>query len=1057
MKFNSAYPSLLGGVSQRPPGLRRPDQHQEQVNMLADPVRGLTRRQGSVLMDSAPRANAGAAATLQDAESFQELDLKVGATDVTTLIRRGAKPTGSALLAVEAFNRNTGAIFPVVQKSGDAGLALLEAGGASAAVALGRFLVIAGNTMTPTYTSTEKWSPLENQQLFSAWVRGGAYSRTFRIGLLRGNQKLWVQYTTRSASYPDRLDTSDLLATDPDYTKKVNDRTNEYNTRALRWAGEALADATPENIAERLAAQLRASGFLPAGTFVVVVGTTVCISDPTVEEIEVQDGGDGSLMRATGNVVGAPELLTSVGYPGRVVRILPTDTLNNAAFYVQAVAKDKSTGTFTAVTWEEAPGVLFEVTRAFALGTLDGGSLYLSTDIDWLETQTGVTFPRYLPSVTGDADSAGLPEFLKDASITMLGVFQDRLILSAGSTVNTSRTGDYLNFFPASLLDVDATDPVNFGIIGGEDDTLRRSVIYDRSLVLVGDKRHYVINGRQSLTPGNASATIFSHIPDTSGVQPVAAGNYLFAAKSAGGSVSLQQLQHGQVEETPNVQELTQDLDSYIAGTARSLVVSTTPDVVMIRAAALSSVYVYQFRDNGRERALSAWHRWDFGGPTATTSAIVGMAVADEALLLMRVLGGAAPQVVVERIALTGDPGLHPYLDLAHVGAVTGIHSALTGAYAALGAAGGYVGSLMGVADPTGAWYGFLATSAVVLTSPTMKAQEGIGRIRGDFTVGAVTLQMSGAGGVVYRVDATGSDPLTMAYGGGPATYPAVPTVGDAVAVAPAFCAPSPKHSCAGATGVVTDATHFAFVSAPTAGVSGVRSDLTTAAMIALATMSASEIPDLKADGHYLPDVGYTSPDGSLYRALSMFVAGSSTVGEPIGTVVGPEATPSYAWQVLLPAYATDSVFILAGSTNVDTSVVVGESETSGRLYRIVNLGANSDPFSVTFVGVVPSAVPKVVGPDPGEWAVAPTWGGVAALTVDTEPYDMDDYMLADQNPAVVAVTRTTPRRKSRLVIPVMAEANSYTLTLASYLWAPLSINGVEFDGRYFNNTRRIN
>lgn len=783
MKFNSAYPSLLGGVSQRPPGLRRADQHWEQVNLIADAVRGLTRRQGSVLLDYEASSATNVSATLADADQFETVDLKVVDTEIAVAYRKGAKPTGSALSVIHAYDKNSGSIFPIVRKGTDPDLDLLEAGGVSAAVALGRFLLLAGNTMTPTYSRTDKWAPATNQKLHTVWVRGGAYSRTFGFAMIRGNQKFWITYTTRSASYPDPLDTSDLLPTDPDYTKKVTDRTNEYNSRALKWAGEALADATPENIATRLAERLRSSGFLSTSGTVTVSGSTVCITDDSVEDVEVDDGGDGSLMRCAGNVVTAPELLTSVGYPGKVVKVRPTNTLNNVEFYVEAVAKDKSTGAFTAVTWEEAAGVEFAVTRAFAFGTIDDGTLYLSTDLAWLETQTGVTFPRYEVSQCGDDTTNEPPEFLKDGRITMLGVFQDRLVIGAGGAVNTSRTGDYLNFFPASLLEVDATDPVNFGIIGGEDDTLLRSLVYDRSLILVGKKRQYVVNGRVPFVPGgNSQATIFAPIPDSGDVQPVAAGNFMFFAKSAGGSVSLHQLQPGQIEQSPFTQELTQDLDTYIGGTARALVACTTPDTVLLRADARSSLYVYQFSDVGNKRSLSAWNRWDLSGPTGSSGAIVSISLADEAVLVLRYINAASPYLTVERIALTGAEGQHPYLDLAtQTTPPAGLYTAAQGAYSALGKAGSYQGCRMDVGTAPGGWWGFLMTGYVALTSPMMKAQEGIGMIAGELTVNALKVQLADTAGVVYRVDTKHGDPVTMAYAGlPPAIYEDYdPKVGD--------------------------------------------------------------------------------------------------------------------------------------------------------------------------------------------------------------------------------------------------------------------------------------
>lgn len=52
MKKADTYPTLLSGVSQQKPSARLPGQHTEQVNMIPDPVEGLTRRHGSIFVTS---------------------------------------------------------------------------------------------------------------------------------------------------------------------------------------------------------------------------------------------------------------------------------------------------------------------------------------------------------------------------------------------------------------------------------------------------------------------------------------------------------------------------------------------------------------------------------------------------------------------------------------------------------------------------------------------------------------------------------------------------------------------------------------------------------------------------------------------------------------------------------------------------------------------------------------------------------------------------------------------------------------------------------------------
>ena len=53
-KVSDSYDSLTRGVSQQSAHDRLPGQHWEQDNMISDPVRGLSRRHGSVWCDEVP-------------------------------------------------------------------------------------------------------------------------------------------------------------------------------------------------------------------------------------------------------------------------------------------------------------------------------------------------------------------------------------------------------------------------------------------------------------------------------------------------------------------------------------------------------------------------------------------------------------------------------------------------------------------------------------------------------------------------------------------------------------------------------------------------------------------------------------------------------------------------------------------------------------------------------------------------------------------------------------------------------------------------------------------
>ena len=156
------------------------------------------------------------------------------------------------------------------------------------------------------------------------------------------------------------------------------------------------------------------------------------------------------------------------------------------------MAKDQSTGAMTQVSWEECAGEELVAAAYFVYGaiapsaspsTYPEGRLYLERSIAALNAAAGTEFPEQLANVSGDMTTNPPPAFYS-REVSAMAAFQDRLVMvCAGGAVSASQPGDYLNFFRTSMLTSLPRDPVNFTIIGGEGDTVRHAVKYDRNLL----------------------------------------------------------------------------------------------------------------------------------------------------------------------------------------------------------------------------------------------------------------------------------------------------------------------------------------------------------------------------------------------------------------------------------------------------------------------------------------------------------------------------------------------------------------------------------------------
>ena len=667
-RIAGSYASVTRGVSQQVPHDRRPGQHWEQDNMLSDPVRGTTRRHGSVKQDEVVYADCTPAQhdiVAQDMQGFKEFTFFNTGVEYSLLYRSKARVTDSIAPLAWCYNKDTAQFLPVNRPVTDTLVDALAAGGISSIVAVGRFLYIAGNTVTPAYSTFNAWADTTNARRTAIWIRGGTYSRTFTVKCqMSDNTTKTFSYTTPSSAYQGTLDTRDIPYTATDYQKQVNDRTNAYNTAVTQWLATASAAIQPQSIAQNL---LDAAAVV--GLTATRVGSHIVFEHTEdIVEVEVSDGGDNTFIRGVAADVASPDLLTNVHYAGKVVRVLPKKNNQEDAYYLKAVPKVEGATGWVEVTWREAAGVEYTPTSVFAFATVKNNQFYIAGSASALGTLIGETVPGFEKNQVGDAVSSPVPSFF-GKKINYLGLYQDRLIVGSGSVLVFSRPGDYLNWFRTSVLTIDDRDPVEMFAIGAEDDTIVCSTTYDRNLVLFGKRKQYALDGRVNLTPLNASVTIMSAHEDATEAFPVNSGNLVFFGKRRGSFSSVHQIQIGQVAESPEAYEVSQQLDTYLAGAPSEIRAITAPNIVALRTTGLNSgIYIYTYLDvaGGGERLFDSWSRWTWDTKLGAT---VGIATFNSDILVFTSRQGldkdgvAKAWIVCDKYSTEGAMSDRPYLD----------------------------------------------------------------------------------------------------------------------------------------------------------------------------------------------------------------------------------------------------------------------------------------------------------------------------------------------------------------------------------------------------------
>ncbi len=553
----------------------------------------------------------------------------------------------------------------------------------------------------------------------------------------------------------------------PNYTSQVAAITERYNESVTKWIADGASAIKPESIAAALAAKATI-----AGIAATVVGSTIMLNGVT--EVVVKDGGDGSLLRATGNTVTDNSQLTLVHRTGKITRVLPTGS--DTAYYLKAEPKVAGTSGDVEVVWKETAGQQETIYGGLIYCRVTPTEAFIASTPALLDSLApGYTTPDWSPRVAGDTESSRTPSFV-NRKITYLGLFQDRLIIAAGAAVSLSAAGDYLNFYRKSVLTVTQGDAFELISQSSDDDTIRYSVIYDRNLVLMGDNRQYIIDGTRPVSPLTTSMPVMSSHPNAAGAQPLATGGVIFYGQTSGSSSSIYQIQPGKTQNSSDAFPLNAQAPTYVRGGILEFVGTIKPTHLLVRTTNLTNqLYVYTYLDSMQGgRVQGAWHTFEFA-PEA--GHLIGMAQDPRGVLLFYVRNGegvyySTRQLICDLLPLDTGLSVTPYLDSQHK-----FNEDLEGST--------YPHRLSfaeDVAFPTNVTQGFFGTSRLTVgtlrveypsnmanaivgfpyqanfspTNPFYRGADGRVITNGSLTVGTITLNMANSSGLIAETISPG-------------------------------------------------------------------------------------------------------------------------------------------------------------------------------------------------------------------------------------------------------------------------------------------------------------
>jgi hypothetical protein len=380
------------------------------------------------------------------------------------------------------------------------------------------------------------------------------------------------------------------------YTITLNGVNHSYTTAEL--------DATTIQT-NNIAAQLQAAINTHWGSVftVVRVGSTLHIKrdDNTDFTITTADGQSDNAMLLVKNRVQSFTDLPKRAVDGYQVEIsgAPSNRFDN--YYV---AYDGTGGASGAGIWKEIPRPgrqtrLNKSTMPHALVRLSDGTFSFQV-IDWDECQAG------------DENLITNPSFVGNR-IQDVFFFRNRLGFVSDENVNFSRSGDFFNFFRATVTDLLPTDPIDVAVSHVKVSLLRHAVPFSESLLLFSDQTQFIVSGAEALSPATISIDQTTEFETSSLARPVGAGSFVYFCTNKGGFTGVREYYTDASTKVNDANEVTAHVPRYVPKDVFKLTASTNENIIIaLTREKRNELFVYQYYYSGQEKVQSSWSRWVF-------------------------------------------------------------------------------------------------------------------------------------------------------------------------------------------------------------------------------------------------------------------------------------------------------------------------------------------------------------------------------------------------------------------------------------------------------------
>lgn len=394
------------------------------------------------------------------------------------------------------------------------------------------------------------------------------------------------------------------------YNIIVNGSTAATYTTPDGSAASHVNQISTDYIASQLQSSLVANGYNTGGWTTDRAGSTIYLKHSSTDfTIRAEDGfNNGAMVAIKGELQKFADLPVNGVSNGFVVKITGTGSgeTQSSPFNSYYVRFKLATGTSGGVgTWQECPA------PGISLGFTNVNMPHILVR----EADGTFTFKRatWKNRVAGDLTSNPQPSFVT-RKINDIFFYRNRLGFLSDEAVVFSEAGEYFNFMRTTVTDLLDSDPIDVNASHTKVSLLQHATPFNKQLLLFSDQTQFVVEAQDLLTPKTIAIKVATEFPVNVKAEPFSLGQNVYFSVNKGDWSGFREYFADVNNLTYDSQDITGHLPQYIPSNVVKITAAANEDtLIALSANERSSLYVYKFFWNGKEKVQSSWSKWGFG------------------------------------------------------------------------------------------------------------------------------------------------------------------------------------------------------------------------------------------------------------------------------------------------------------------------------------------------------------------------------------------------------------------------------------------------------------